>query len=97
MNWIEIRSDKAQVFASLLVNFSKAKLYNVEGLSSYHNPIFLVPKKVEQPNTICHFRFENTWLTEPICKQIIKEGWVRGTGTNIQQKVKICSAMLAVV
>lgn len=55
--------------------FLEAKLYNLEGSTSDHIPIFLMPKqKVEQSTHSQRLRFENAWLTEPMCGQLIKEG-----------------------
>ncbi|XP_074337027.1 uncharacterized protein LOC141674204 [Apium graveolens] len=61
-----------------------------------HSPIFLVPQQKTQINTAFRFRFENAWLIEPICEQIIKDGWYVNSDGSIQQKVKACNETLAV-
>lgn len=70
--WIEIRLDMALINNLWSDQFPFAKLYNMEGTPSDHSPIFLEP----QPRSISankkRFRFENAWLLEPLCAQIIK-------------------------
>ncbi|XP_074347635.1 uncharacterized protein LOC141686501 [Apium graveolens] len=92
--WIEVRLDRALTTAGWLNIFPLAKLYNLEGASSDHNPILLVPEVVEKRADTVKFRFENAWLTEPMCKQLVIEGWEGGNDTDIQTKIKVCSEKL---
>ncbi|KAK1375097.1 hypothetical protein POM88_031290 [Heracleum sosnowskyi] len=94
--WMEVRLDKALVTENWLEVFSLAKLYNLEISSSDHNPILLVPKKVEHQGDVYRFKFENAWLIEPMCSQLVREGWDNYGIVDIQNKVKICGEKLGV-
>lgn len=64
--WIEVRLDRAVVTESWLNDFPLAKLYNLEGSTSDHSPIILVPKKIEARQVQDLFKFENAWLIDPM-------------------------------
>ncbi|XP_074347517.1 uncharacterized protein LOC141686377 [Apium graveolens] len=76
--------------------FPMAKLYNLEGSSSDHSPIFLIPQVSPRLNTQFRFKFENAWMSEPMCEVIVRDGWSGEVDNNILQKIKICSQNLAV-
>ncbi|KAL8116353.1 hypothetical protein AgCh_022742 [Apium graveolens] len=92
--WMEIRLDRALISGDWLQLFPLAKLYNLEVTSSDHSPILLIPQVSERGVRKRKFRFENAWLTEPMCRQLVMESWEEGKGENIQEKVKICSQQL---
>ncbi|KAK1385045.1 hypothetical protein POM88_022780 [Heracleum sosnowskyi] len=71
--WMEIRLDRALTNEAWLAMFPMAKLYNLEGSSSDHSPIFLVPRVVAQTVNSYRFRFENAWLMEPMCEQLVRD------------------------
>lgn len=68
---LEVWLDRALVNQSWFDLFLYAKLYNLEGSPSYHSVICL--------ETICRgssvrkqrFKFENAWLSEPLCSVIV--------------------------
>lgn len=95
-DWMEIRLDIALTNASWLELFPVAKLYNLEGSTLDHNPLLLVPQQKVKNNRPHRFRFENAWLTEPMCEQLIRDSWTEGTSLEIQQKVKRCGEKLLV-
>ena len=47
---------------------------------------------------LCHkkFRFENKWLNESNCGDIIKTSWVAATGQPIEKKIEACGQALSV-
>ncbi|XP_074351885.1 uncharacterized protein LOC141691038 [Apium graveolens] len=70
------------------VKLRRVKLYNVEGTTSDHSPILLVPGEVKRITGKRIFCFENALLTEPICKQLVTESWELGVNADIQAKIK---------
>lgn len=42
------------------------------------------------------FRFENAWLLEPLCAQIVKDNWEVDRNHNILQKIGLCGESLEV-
>ncbi|KAK1383073.1 hypothetical protein POM88_020808 [Heracleum sosnowskyi] len=45
-------------------------------------------------NTQRRFRFENAWLTEPMCEQLTKDVWESTEGWSIQAKIEKCGEQL---
>lgn len=73
--WIEERLDRALTTSSWLHLFPLAKLYNLVGSNSDHSTILLVLKKSESDRGETRFHFENAWLLEPMCQQLVAESW----------------------
>lgn len=42
------------------------------------------------------FRFENAWIAEPLCGQIIHVNWEADDRVDIQEKIKNCAINLGV-
>ncbi|XP_074376795.1 uncharacterized protein LOC141718311 [Apium graveolens] len=94
--WMEIRLDRALINENWLNNFPMAKLYNLEGAPSDHSAILLVPHVLNCSARAYRLKFENVWLTEPMCEQLVHEGWINSQGQGIQEKIKICSDKLTI-
>lgn len=86
-DWTEVRLDRALTTSSWLDLFPLAKLYNLDGSTSDHSPLLLVPQQKSVYNNQRRFRFENVWLTEPMCEQLIKDVWAGTEGWAIQAEV----------
>lgn len=93
--WTEVRLDRALTIESWLHLFPNAKLYNMEGASSDHSPILLIPEDRVKFVGQKIFRFENAWLTEPMCRQLVVECWEGEDGIDIQEKIKNCGDSLS--
>lgn len=89
-DWIEERLDRALINPAWLDLFPMAKLYNLEDTSSDHCPIMLITEEKIKSTGKRPFRFENAWLTDPMCHQLVLESWEENNVVNIQQKVKLC-------
>lgn len=74
--------------------FPLAKLYSLEGSPSDHAAICLEPKRRSTENRRRRFRFENAWLTESLCYQIVKDNWEGSKDLDIMQKIKQCGKRL---
>lgn len=85
--WVEIKLDRALVTRSFNNIFTVVKLTNLEIITSDHSPIFLEPAIVSQVIGMKTFRFENAWLREPMCLQIVEEVWHRHSGRSLQDKL----------
>lgn len=96
MEWTEVRIDRAMVSQSWLNAFILAKLYNLEDSSTSldHSPIFLEPKPAVHMSVKRSFKFENAWLSEPMCAQIIKDNWTGYNELGIMDKIQICGDKL---
>lgn len=94
--WMEVRLDRVVTTEAWLDLFPMPKLYNLEGSTSDHSPIILVPKKSEGRRCQNTFIFENAWLLDPMCSQIVKESWGGAEGEDIQEKIQRCGERLSV-
>uniref|UniRef100_A0A803PF19 Reverse transcriptase domain-containing protein n=1 Tax=Cannabis sativa TaxID=3483 RepID=A0A803PF19_CANSA len=93
--WIEVRLDRALVSLGWYQYFSHSRLLNIETSPSDHNPIlleFVLPEKVI-PNR--RFRFENAWLKEPMCLEIVKDCWNDTGRISVAGKIALCAEKLS--
>lgn len=54
----------------------------------------LIPEVSEKITRKKKFKFENAWLTEPMCKQLVLESWENDDNADIQGKIKNCGEKL---
>ncbi|XP_060969966.1 uncharacterized protein LOC115713752 [Cannabis sativa] len=74
---------------------SHAKLINLEVSSSNHCPILLDVAVKNIVSVKCKFHFENCWLREPLCFQVVKECWDESQLAGIQEKIQRCEEILS--
>ncbi|XP_074323637.1 uncharacterized protein LOC141660542 [Apium graveolens] len=86
--WTEVRLDCAMTTALWLTLFSEVKLYNLEGTSLDHSPILLVPETITRSVVRRSFKFENAWLTEPMCRQVVMDNWESMADSDIKEKIR---------
>ncbi|XP_060961746.1 uncharacterized protein LOC133031961 [Cannabis sativa] len=94
--WVEVRLDRALVSKQWLEVFNSSKLFNLNFSSSDHCPIYLesiIVKNVYGPKK---FKFENAWLREPLCLQVVKDVWEREPRLDDQNKIKMCGDALSI-
>lgn len=94
-NWIEIRLDRALVTQDWNSLFPIARLENNEISASDHCPIWLNLGVHKLVKVARRFRFENAWVREPMCKQIVQDNWEMHSTDPLQRKIKCCSTALA--
>ncbi|XP_030487638.2 uncharacterized protein LOC115704575 [Cannabis sativa] len=93
-NWIEVRLDRALASQHWLDHYNSAKLFNIDVTSSDHTPLLLVPCSYDTAAPKRRFRFENCWLREPMCAQVIKDSWSSCPSDAITEKIAHCSNIL---
>ncbi|KAK6130022.1 hypothetical protein DH2020_036244 [Rehmannia glutinosa] len=89
-NWVEKRLDRGLANHSWLANLPNDKVWNLESLMSDHSPIFLELGKQYRVKRVRKFRFENVWLREKDCKEIVVNGWNKGCETILTGKIETC-------
>lgn len=94
--WMEVRIDRDLVSQDWLNIFTLAKLHNLEdsSTSSDHSPILLETIPVVHRPGIRRFRFENAWLSEPMCVQIVRDNWTGYNELGVMDKIQICREKL---
>uniref|UniRef100_A0A803PR88 Reverse transcriptase domain-containing protein n=1 Tax=Cannabis sativa TaxID=3483 RepID=A0A803PR88_CANSA len=63
--------------------------------SSDHCPILLISCVQDVYPTKKRFRFENAWLREPMCAQIVKDSWELCHLKTVTEKIDYCGQSLA--
>ncbi|XP_074344435.1 uncharacterized protein LOC141683595 [Apium graveolens] len=68
----------------------------MEVSTSDHTPLFLEPFITRQVERHRVFKFENTWLREPMCQKIVEDVWENHKDKSLPEKLKRCSKTLSV-
>lgn len=92
---IKVRLDRALVSAGFISFFTEAKLINLEVSTSDHSLILLELRKPTAVTPTRRFRFENAWLREPICQQIVTEVWITNSKHSLYMKLQEFSDILS--
>ncbi|XP_073119425.1 uncharacterized protein [Henckelia pumila] len=69
--------------------YRTAEVLNLEAATSDHSAILLKFELMAFHRRKC-FRFENAWISEPDCKEVVKNGWKDHDADNIQKKIEWC-------
>lgn len=93
--WMEVRLDRALVSYSWLSAFPQAKLFNLPFSASDHSPLLLSLCSEVRFSSVSRFRFENAWVREPLCRQLILEQWSSVQAVSIQDKLHGCRHFLS--
>ncbi|XP_074352761.1 uncharacterized protein LOC141691911 [Apium graveolens] len=93
--WIEVRLDRALVNVSFQAMFEVAKLINLEISTSDHCPILLALQDKNYIARTQRFKFENAWLHETMCQQIVAEVWAEHEHLSLFDKLKECLNILS--
>lgn len=70
------------------------KVYSLDFSCSDHLPILLDPSPTLPISRHNRFRFENAWLHEADCSDVIQDSWSSYTGDSIQHRIMICGSAL---
>lgn len=95
-HWIEIRLDRVLANSQWLDLFPTSKVYNLEGSPSDHSPLLVIPESQLTSVRQHKFRFENAWLLEPACFQIVKDCWEGQDSLSVMQKLRGCAENLQI-
>ncbi|XP_060962336.1 uncharacterized protein LOC133032418 [Cannabis sativa] len=93
--WIEVRLNRALVTHGWNDLFPDARLQNLEISASDHCPILLNLNLFRKVVSLKKFRFENAWVREPMCHQIVHDNWDVHESNSLSSKIKCCSTALA--
>lgn len=76
--------------------FKDATLINLEVSTSDHSPILLERFKDKEVFRERDFRFENAWLREPMCQELVKDVWNNNEGRTFFEKLHECLEILSI-
>lgn len=93
-NWIQERLDRGMATDSWCNLFPMAEVQVIEVTTSDHLPLLLqINKQVYAPKER-KFKFENVWIWERECKNIVKNGWEVAGGSDIVEKIRVYGVRL---
>lgn len=78
-HFVEERLDRAMANTHWIRMFGNTEVKNLEVVHSDHTAIFLNPLSLH-PKVLKKFKFENSWILLPECKDMVKSGWEKGEG-----------------
>lgn len=92
--WIQERLDRGLATVSWRELFPDAEVRIIEMSTFDHMPLcFQLNKKMYKVKAR-HFRFENMWIQDKECKNIIQKCWEEGNSSSLFDKLAGCCARL---
>ena len=81
------------------LKFSSTKVHHLHPDSSNHSPLWITPKGLEIPSFAKPFRFEEMWLSDHSCSDIVEVVWCLKDETAnptvmVTHKIKKCGKEL---
>lgn len=89
--WVREKLDRILVSDSWLNMFKNAKAISFEAPSSDHLPLALWPNPVTRSRRHRRFKFENLWIRERRCIEIVQNTWENSSGLRLRDRLDICS------
>lgn len=71
--------------------FENAKAESFFSIASDHLPLALWPIPSDTKKGRRNFKFENVWLREKHCREILQNTWAQTRGFSLQYRLDICS------
>lgn len=86
--WVEERLDRVVASHDWKLMFEEAMVTNLPVVYSDHTALFLNITGHDRGNTMQReFKFENAWLVESGCKQIVLQAWSESSHAEIQVRL----------
>ena len=85
-NSIWERLDRGLATNSWFLKFPSTKVHHLRCDSSDHIPIHIVYSRLDPPRRKKLFRFEEMWLSNLGCKEIVQDVW-NGSGTESEEGI----------
>lgn len=93
-SWVESKLDRVLTNAQWRARFSNSSAEVMGFSTSDHLPILLVVKCFVEQRHAHRFRFENTWLRETGCRNLIFDIWQSSSNMDAAGKLEACRSAL---
>lgn len=93
-NWIQEMLDGGVATQSWFNLFPKEEVQTIEVTKLNHLPLFLNLTKQVYVHMGKYFKFENVWIREQECRNIVKNGWEMSGGCDIVEKILVFGVKL---
>lgn len=89
-NWIAEKLDRILVSESWLDLFEGAKGLSIEASQSDHLPLILQVEVTKKFTVKSKFKFENMWLQEHQCREVVIQSWSNSHGYDLLTRIACC-------
>ena len=72
---IRIRLDRCLATNSWFQKFPRTRIHHLSCLSSDHSPLLINLSGLPEPRRKRYFRFEEMWLSDPTCVEMVEQVW----------------------
>lgn len=81
-----------------MLRFAESRVYQLSVTSSDHSPLWIRPKSLDLPHIANPFRFEEMWLSDKGCIEVVEAVWSSQEGLDpnvrVVQKIEKCGKEL---
>lgn len=89
-NWVEAKLDRVLASDSWSEQFNEARAASVIATKSDHLPIHLQIFSIDSRKYKTRFRFENLWLKESLCREVMIQSWTNTQGQHLLDRIGRC-------
>ncbi|XP_031117628.1 uncharacterized protein LOC116021122 [Ipomoea triloba] len=89
-NMVEEKLDRIFTIESWLSLYDGAQASSLICPYSDHLPLMLSPESLNRPGSRRRFCFDNMWLREDKCREIVAQSWERTRGMDVITRVECC-------
>lgn len=92
--WVEEKLDRVFVNNDWRVRFPSSCVHNLVASSSDHSALYLQINIWRPVTRRSRFRFENSWLRERRCSEIVQECWQQSPNRSVKERIELCAQEL---
>ncbi|XP_019160723.1 PREDICTED: uncharacterized protein LOC109157277 [Ipomoea nil] len=91
LDMVEEKLDRILTTDTWLMLYEGAAAQSLAVPYSDHLPILITPLVVNRVRRRRRFCFDNMWLREESCKEIVQQSWERTNGFDLLERIRVCS------
>lgn len=89
-HWVKERLDRAVASEDWCLRYEHATVLNMEVLTSNHTTLFVDIEKVRVRAQRGRFMFENAWLHDTGCRDVVIEAWDHSARDALPSRLEHC-------
>lgn len=93
-NWIQERLDRGLDNQGWKQMFPISEVQMIDMATSDHLPLYLHLNRQTYVPQQKRFRFENVWLREQECRNVVRNGWEMAANLDILGNIRLCGVKL---
>ncbi|XP_019184222.1 PREDICTED: uncharacterized protein LOC109179108 [Ipomoea nil] len=92
--WIQAKLDRVLVSDDWRVKFGGARAHSIVSSRSDHLPMLLHVHRKQASQCPQRFKFENLWLKEASCREVVIASWNSSNGLELVDRIGWCTAAI---